>query len=118
MLHLHEGFNGFGFDENGNGIKLCLSQPLDGIARHIQDAVLPLERRQAGSDLPTQSTLCGKQLAHTDVLEKGGATEMKPQSWDKPAPSGLTFLLAQGRIAIMQRTEPLSGHVKLFTSPG
>lgn len=80
MLHLHEGFDGFGFDENGNGIKLCLSQPLDGIARHIQDAVLPLERRQAGSDLPTQSTLCGKQLAHTDVLEKGGATEMKPRS--------------------------------------
>lgn len=78
MLHLHESFNGFWFDENGNGIKLCLSQPLDSIARHIQDAVLPLERRQSGSDLPTQSTPCGKQLAHTDVLEKGGATEMKP----------------------------------------
>lgn len=40
-VHLHEGFNGFRFDENGNGIKLCLSQPLDSIARHIQDAVLP-----------------------------------------------------------------------------
>lgn len=23
-LHLHESFNGFWFDENGNGIKLCL----------------------------------------------------------------------------------------------
>lgn len=80
VLHLHEGFDGFWFDENGNGIKLCLSQPLDSIARHIQDAVLPLERRQSGSDLPTQSTPCGKQLAHTDVPKKGGATEMKLQS--------------------------------------
>lgn len=52
-LHLHESFNGFWFDENGNGIKLCLLQPLDSIARHIQDAVFPLERRRLGSDLPT-----------------------------------------------------------------
>lgn len=44
-LHLHESFNGFWFDENGNGIKLCLLQPLDSIARHIQYAVFPLERR-------------------------------------------------------------------------
>lgn len=45
VLHLHESFNGFWFDENGNGIKLCLLQPLDSIARHIQYAVFPLERR-------------------------------------------------------------------------
>lgn len=45
VLHLHESFDGFWFDENGNGIKLCLLQPLDSIARHIQDAVFPLERR-------------------------------------------------------------------------
>lgn len=38
-VHLHERFDGFWFDENGNGIKLCLLQPLDSIARYIQDAV-------------------------------------------------------------------------------
>lgn len=70
-LYLHESFNGFWFDENGNGIKLCLLQPLDSIARHIQDAVLPLERRQSGSVFPTQSTQCTKQLAPMCLQKRG-----------------------------------------------
>lgn len=70
LLHLHERFDGFGFDENGNGVKLCLLQPLDSIARYIQDAVFSLERRRLGSDLPTQSALGREQLAHRDMLTK------------------------------------------------
>lgn len=61
LLHLHESFNRFWFDENGNGIKLCLLQPLDSIARHIQDAVLALERRQLASE-PHARPVLGKTL--------------------------------------------------------
>lgn len=91
-LHLHESFDGFWFDKNGNGIKLCLLQPLDSIARYVQDAVFPLERRRSGSDLPTQSALCRKQLAHTDTLTKERShRDEAPVPRHRPTPNALTF---------------------------
>lgn len=44
---LHDVLDGLGFDKDSDGMKQRRLQALDGIARHIQDAVLTLERTQA-----------------------------------------------------------------------
>lgn len=77
-LHLHERFDGFWFDENGNGIKLCLLQPLDSIARYIQDAVFSLERRCDWDQSYPHSLLWAENsLLIGTRLQKRGATEVK-----------------------------------------
>ena len=42
----HKSFNGFRLDENGDGVKLCLLQSLNGVPRDIQDTVFPLQNKK------------------------------------------------------------------------
>lgn len=78
-MHLHESFNGFWLDENGNRVKLCLLQPLDGVARHVQDAVLPLAGHKRGP-ASFSHTYLWLSLSESSL-------EQEDEGWNMPNPS-------------------------------
>lgn len=45
--HLHNIFHGFGFNKNGDRVKLCNLQSLYGISGHIEDTVFALKLSKA-----------------------------------------------------------------------
>ena len=41
--HLHDVLHSLGLDEDSDGMKMSQLQPLDGVPRHVQNTVFPLE---------------------------------------------------------------------------
>lgn len=42
----HDVLHRFGFDEDGDGVQQSQLESLDGVPRHVQDAVFPLETKE------------------------------------------------------------------------